>query len=92
MPSHEVKQQIRKLRRNGYIVRMTNNHLRITHPSLPVPVFAAGTPSDHRALHNLRAHLKRERRHHDNRNRQATTTSDSTEEITIETKVPSGGS
>lgn len=44
----------------GFDVSMTRgNHLRIEHPDLQGPVFAASTPSDWRAERNLRALLRR---------------------------------
>jgi predicted RNA binding protein YcfA (HicA-like mRNA interferase family) len=46
--------------RNGWIVRRTNGgHLRLTHPQATTPVFASSTPSDHRALANALAQMRR---------------------------------
>jgi hypothetical protein len=34
-------------------------HLKLTHPAAAVPIFTASTPSDRRALRNVRAELRR---------------------------------
>jgi hypothetical protein len=64
MPTYsETKKLHRDLRRHGYKVTFTaGGHVKITHPSLRMPVFAPGTPSDRRATANLLAHLRRLRR------------------------------
>jgi hypothetical protein len=44
----------------GWTIALTRgNHIRLTHPKVAAPVFAASTPSDHRALANVRAELQR---------------------------------
>jgi hypothetical protein len=46
----------------GWTVEWTrNNHIRFKHPSGAM-VHTSGTPSDHRAVKNLEAQLRRERR------------------------------
>jgi len=48
---------------DGCTVTITRgNHLRIDHPDLLGPVFAASTPSDWRSERNLRALLRRRMR------------------------------
>lgn len=45
---------------DGWSVEPTNNgHLRWTHPAASRPVFSASSPSDHRAVLNVRARLRR---------------------------------
>jgi hypothetical protein len=51
---------IRQLRREGFTATVTGkSHWRVTHPDMTAPVFAAGSPSDRRALLNLRATIRR---------------------------------
>lgn len=50
----------RRLHVSGFIVAKTNGgHLRITHVLMAGPYFAAATPSDHRAMKNIVAELRR---------------------------------
>lgn len=50
----------REIVRLGWTAERTRGgHLRCSHPLAAYPVFAASTPSDHRAWKNLRSHLKR---------------------------------
>jgi hypothetical protein len=60
MTHREMNAFVRRLRRDGFTASVTGRtHWRISHPDLESPVFAAGTPSDRRALHNLRATIRR---------------------------------
>ena len=44
----------------GWFVSPTEKgHIKLTHPKIPTPVFAAGTPSDTRALPNTLGHMRR---------------------------------
>ena len=60
MPSKEVKDLIRSLRKQGWTVEQTrNNHWKATAPTGGQPEYIASTPSDHRSLKNTVARLKR---------------------------------
>jgi predicted RNA binding protein YcfA (HicA-like mRNA interferase family) len=55
-----MKEARRALARAGFTARLTRGgHWRFEHPLMDGPVFAPGTPSDHRGLKNLRALLRR---------------------------------
>jgi hypothetical protein len=46
MTSRDMNHLIRQLRREGFTATVTGkSHWRITHPDMPNPVYAAGTPS-----------------------------------------------
>jgi predicted RNA binding protein YcfA (HicA-like mRNA interferase family) len=63
MPSYLMVEYRRDLERNGFSVALTRGgHIRISHPYMNGAVFAASTPSDHRAIHNLRALIRRKMR------------------------------
>jgi predicted RNA binding protein YcfA (HicA-like mRNA interferase family) len=57
---HDLRQLLRSAAARGWRVELTRRgaHVRLVHPSGAV-VVAAGTPSDCRALANLRAQLRR---------------------------------
>jgi hypothetical protein len=56
----DLTQLVREARGAGWNVNVTpGGHLRFRAPEGGEPIFAASTPSDPRALANLRAHLKR---------------------------------
>ena len=57
---HDLKQLLRAAEARGWSVELTRRgaHVRLTHPSGGL-VVAASTPSDHRALANLKAMLRR---------------------------------
>ncbi len=58
--SNQMKEIRRALARRGFLMSKTRGgHLRIEHPNMEGPVFAPGTPSDHRSIANLRAILRR---------------------------------
>jgi hypothetical protein len=57
---HEMAVELRHLTRSGFKVTVTGrSHFKITHPEILRPIFAGGTPSDRRAIHNLRAMIRR---------------------------------
>jgi predicted RNA binding protein YcfA (HicA-like mRNA interferase family) len=59
----QMTEVCRRLQREGFSVSRTRKgHLRFSSPDLISPVFAPSTPSDHRAVTNLIATLKRLRR------------------------------
>jgi predicted RNA binding protein YcfA (HicA-like mRNA interferase family) len=59
MPN-SISKTCREIERLGWSAERTRGgHLRCSHPLAAYPVFAAGTPSDHRAWKNFQAHLKR---------------------------------
>ncbi len=63
MPFCQMIEYRRDLERNGFSTTLTRGgHIRISHPLMAGPVFAASTPSDHRAIHNLRALIRRKMR------------------------------
>lgn len=52
--------QIRMYRAMGLTVTYTGKtHLRLSHPTLKVPIIVSGSPSDWRAEHKVRSMLKR---------------------------------
>jgi len=57
---HDLKQLLRAAEARGWQVELTRRggHLRLVHPAGGL-VVAASTPSDRRALANLRAQLRR---------------------------------
>jgi predicted RNA binding protein YcfA (HicA-like mRNA interferase family) len=57
---HALKELLRAAEARGWRVELTRRggHVRLVHPDGAV-VVAAATPSDHRALANLRAQLRR---------------------------------
>jgi len=57
---HDLKELLRAAEARGWRVDATRRggHVRLVHPDGGV-VVASGTPSDHRALANLRAQLRR---------------------------------
>lgn len=58
--NHDLHQYAQK---RGWSVQKTNgNHLKLTHPSVPSPVFASSTPSDHRSLNNVMGQMRRAER------------------------------
>jgi hypothetical protein len=60
MTSREICAERRRLERAGFRVTVTGgNHLKIMHPVMIGPVFMSSTPSDRRAIRNLRATLRR---------------------------------
>lgn len=60
--SRDYQQYIRDLQDWGYTVTVTGgSHFRITHPEMAGPVFASLSPSDWRAIRNLKAILRRAR-------------------------------
>lgn len=59
----KMKQVRRALEKEGFTaVRTRGGHWRISHPMMIGPVFAPSTPSDHRALKNLKALMRRQMR------------------------------
>ena len=57
---NDLRQSRRQFTRLGFQVTKTRGgHWRIEHPAMNGPVFAADTPSDHRAIKNLHAMLRR---------------------------------
>lgn len=60
MTHREMDAFIRQLRRDRFTTTVTGScHWRITRPDMTAPVFAAATPSDRRALLNLRSTIRR---------------------------------
>ena len=60
MSRKQVAELIRWAERNGWSVELTSgDHLRYTHPAVKGPVFGASTPSDHRAVRNQKALMRR---------------------------------
>ena len=58
-----MKKTRRQLERLGFIMTKTRGgHWRLEHPDMKGLVFAPDTPSDHRAVKNLRAELRRRMR------------------------------
>jgi predicted RNA binding protein YcfA (HicA-like mRNA interferase family) len=58
--SNQMKEARRALERQGFIATKTHGgHWRFEHPNMIGPVFAPDTPSDHRAIRNLYAMLRR---------------------------------
>jgi hypothetical protein len=58
-----MKQYRRQLERLGFVVTKTQGgHWRLEHPQMDGPVFGADTPSDHRAMKNLFATVRRKMR------------------------------
>lgn len=54
---------LRDLERDGFtVIRTAGGHLRFSHPAISGYVFGPSTPSDHRAVKNLLATLKRKLR------------------------------
>ena len=64
MSSHSTMSKLlRDLERHGFTATRTNGgHLRFSHPAISGWVFGPSTPSDHRAVKNLVATLKRKLR------------------------------
>ena len=63
MPACQMIEYRRDLERIGFSTTLTRGgHIRISHPYMNGPVFAASTPSDHRAIRNLRALIQRKMR------------------------------
>lgn len=63
MPACQMVEYRRDLARGGFSTTLTRGgHIRISHPHMNGPVFAASTPSDHRAIRNLRALIQRKMR------------------------------
>ncbi len=63
MPACQMTEYRRDLERSGFLITPTRGgHIRINLPLMSGPVFAACTPSDHRAIHNLRALIQRKMR------------------------------
>lgn len=61
--SNQMKEARRQLERHGFTATKTRGgHWRFEHPGVGGPVFAPATPSDHRALKNLQALLRRKMR------------------------------
>ena len=61
--SSEMKQYRRHLTHLGFVVTKTRGgHWRFEHPDMDGPVFGADTPSDHRAMKNLFATVRRKMR------------------------------
>jgi hypothetical protein len=59
----EMKQYRRQLERLGFVVTKTRGgHWRFEHAQMDEPVFGADTPSDHRAMKNLFATVRRKMR------------------------------
>jgi predicted RNA binding protein YcfA (HicA-like mRNA interferase family) len=60
MPSCQMTEYRLDLERSGFSTTLTRGgHVRISHPLMNGPVFAASTPSDHRAIRNVRALIRR---------------------------------
>jgi predicted RNA binding protein YcfA (HicA-like mRNA interferase family) len=64
MSAHsDMTKLVRALEREGFIVTRTRKgHFRFQHPTVGGCVIGPGTPSDHRGVKNLLAHLKRKLR------------------------------
>jgi predicted RNA binding protein YcfA (HicA-like mRNA interferase family) len=61
--STQMKEARRELERQGFTATKTRGgHWRFEHPDMDGPVFAPDTPSDHRAVKNLYAMLRRKMR------------------------------
>jgi predicted RNA binding protein YcfA (HicA-like mRNA interferase family) len=61
--SSHMKEVRRELERQGFVATKTRGgHWRFDHPNMFGPVFAPDTPSDHRAIKNLFATLRRKMR------------------------------
>ncbi len=61
--SSHMKEVRRELQRQGFVATKTRGgHWRFEHPNMYGPVFAPDTPSDHRAIKNLFATLRRKMR------------------------------
>lgn len=60
MSNKDTNQFIEQCRAEGFTVQKTNgNHWRFTHPQMEGTVFHSSTPSDHRALDNLKSEIRR---------------------------------
>jgi predicted RNA binding protein YcfA (HicA-like mRNA interferase family) len=60
MRKKDVEQFLRVLRRDGWRVERTNGeHWKLTPPGSGRMVFTGSTPSDHRAIKNLKAECRR---------------------------------
>ena len=61
--SSQMKETLRELEREGFNATKTRGgHWRLVHPDMDGPVFCPDTPSDHRAIKNLHATLRRKMR------------------------------
>jgi len=61
--SSQMKEVRRALERDGFTaIKTRGGHWRFDHPHMSGPVFAPDTPSDHRAIKNLMALLRRKMR------------------------------
>jgi predicted RNA binding protein YcfA (HicA-like mRNA interferase family) len=59
----QMKETRRELERQGFTATKTRGgHWRFEHPDMDGPVYAPDTPSDHRAIKNLQAMLRRKMR------------------------------
>lgn len=55
-----MRELVKDLRQHGFVVTLTGGgHLKVTHPDKPGIVFMPSTPSDHRAVENTLAQLRR---------------------------------
>lgn len=60
MPSKEMKKLFRAVKDHGWRVRRRrNNHFLLLSPDGEEKVFCSGTPSDHRAVDNVKSDLAR---------------------------------
>lgn len=64
MSSHcRMTELRRELKRVGFTATPTRGgHIRFQHPAMAESVFTSATPSDHRAIQNLRALIRRKMR------------------------------
>ena len=64
MSAHtDMAKLIRAIEREGFTTtRTTKGHVRFQHPAISGCIIGPGTPSDHRGVKNLVAHLKRKLR------------------------------
>jgi predicted RNA binding protein YcfA (HicA-like mRNA interferase family) len=59
----KARDLLRAAKREGWRVCITGGgHLRLQHPQASAPVFAASTPSDHRAIRHACAEMRRQLR------------------------------
>ena len=59
---HDLKQQLRQAEAHGWqVTRTRNGHWRLLHPGGGIVVMSS-SPSDHRALRNMRAQMRRAER------------------------------
>jgi hypothetical protein len=58
--AQEMRKFARELKHRGFEIEHTGGgHLKLMHPLLSAPIFTGSTPSDGRALKNLKASIRK---------------------------------